>query len=134
VIVVDTNVIGYLYLASERSAQAERAFRKDAEWVSPYLWRSELCNVLVQYVRKGILSVEDAQKTMQEAADMMSGREYDVVSARVLKLAAGSGCTAYDCEFVSLAQDLAVPLVTVDRQILREFPKIAMSLESYQPD
>jgi predicted nucleic acid-binding protein len=33
-IVVDTNVIGYLYLTSDRSAQAEQAFRKDPHWVA----------------------------------------------------------------------------------------------------
>jgi predicted nucleic acid-binding protein len=31
-IVVDTNIIGYLYLASERSPQAEQVLRRDAEW------------------------------------------------------------------------------------------------------
>ena len=28
-IVVDTNLIGYLYLTSDRSSRAEQAFRKD---------------------------------------------------------------------------------------------------------
>ncbi len=34
-IVVDTNVIGYLYLGSAYSEQAERALLKDAEWAAP---------------------------------------------------------------------------------------------------
>jgi len=42
-----------------------------------------------------------------------------------------SDCSAYDCEYVALAQDLDVPLVTTDRQVLREFPKIAVSLEKF---
>ena len=41
-IVVDTNVIGYLYLSSERSGQAERVLLREAEWAAPILWRSEL--------------------------------------------------------------------------------------------
>ena len=40
-----------------------------------------------------------------------------------------SGCTAYDCEFVALADVHQVPLVTVDRRILKTFPKLAISLK-----
>ncbi len=55
-IVVDTNVIGYLYLTSDRSMQAERAFVKDLQRVAPILWQSELRNVLALYIRKQVLS------------------------------------------------------------------------------
>ena len=30
------------------------------------------------------------------------------------------GCSAYNCRFVSLAQDLGIPLVTADRQVLAD--------------
>ncbi len=130
-IVVDTNIIGYLYLSSERSAQAEKALLKDPEWVAPVLWKSELRNVLAQYLRRKILSFEDAVRIMDEASRLMAGREYEVASIEVLQLVKESTCSAYDCEFVALARDLKVPLVTVDRQILREFPEIAISLEEY---
>jgi hypothetical protein len=41
-IVVDTNIIGYLYLTSDRSAQSEQALIKDPHWVAPLLWRYNL--------------------------------------------------------------------------------------------
>jgi len=50
-IVVDTNIIGYLYLTSDRSAQAEQALLKDPAWAAPLPWRSELRNVLARYIR-----------------------------------------------------------------------------------
>ncbi|MBN1425492.1 type II toxin-antitoxin system VapC family toxin [Candidatus Fermentibacteria bacterium] len=130
-IVVDTNIIGYAYLSSERTEQAERAFLKDSEWVAPLLWRSEFRNVLAQYIRRGVLSVEEAEQVMDEAQALMVGQEYEAVSSDVLRLAARSGCTAYDCEFVALAHGLGVALVTVDREVLREFPEIAVGLEEY---
>ena len=68
---------------------------------------------------------------MDKSLHLMSGRERDVNSAHVLRLAAQSTCTAYDCEFVALAQDLNVRLVTVDKQILAEFPDVAISLDAY---
>ena len=56
---------------------------------------------------------------------------YNVSSEKVLELACDSGCTAYDCEYVALAQELGVPLVTTDKQVLRAFPKTAVSLEKF---
>ena len=130
-IVVDSNLIGYLYLSGERSAQAEQVLRQDARWAAPLLWRSEFRNVLALYLRKNILSLEAAREIMEEATRLMQGQEYDVVSSQVLQLAAQSKCSAYDCEFVALAQDLGVALVTVDKQVLAQFPEIALLPETY---
>lgn len=48
-------------------------------------------------------------------------------SSQVLELAARSGCSVYDCEFVALAEDLSAALVTSDRRILKAFPSVAVS-------
>ncbi len=130
-IVVDTNVIGYLYLTSEKSHLAEQALLNDREWAAPLLWRSEFRNVLVLYLRKRLLGLTQAQQIMVRASDLMSGREYEVPSDDVLRLASGSKCSAYDCEFVALANDLHVSLVTVDKKVLAEFPERAVSLRAF---
>ena len=130
-IVVDTNVIGYLYLTGERSGQAEQALRKDPRWAAPLLWRSELRNVLALYLRRGHLSPDTAQQIVYEATSLMLGREYNVTSPHVLDLVAASNCSAYDCEFAALALDLGVPLVTVDQQVLHQFPTTAESLDDF---
>jgi predicted nucleic acid-binding protein len=130
-IVVDTNIIIYLYLSSERSDQTQRLLRKDPHWVAPLLWRSEFRNVLAQYLRKGFLDLQAALQIMDGALALMRGREYEVVSSAVLSLASESHCSAYDCEFVALAQDLGVELVTVDRGVLAQFADVAVSLETY---
>ena len=130
-IVVDTNVIGYLFLSSEQSLLAERALKKDSEWAAPILWRSELRNVLTLYMRKKILTLEHAHRIMNGALELLKGREYEVSSYEVLRLASESKCSAYDCEFIAAANDLKTPLVTVDRQLLREFPTVAVPLNSF---
>ena len=130
-IVVDTNIIGYLYLASERSTRAEQALIKDAQWAAPLLWRGEFRNVLALYIRKQILTLAEAQRVMEEAMGLMQDREYEVNSPQVLRLVASSTCSAYNCEFVALAQDLDVRLVTVDAQILEQFPDTAVSLDAF---
>jgi predicted nucleic acid-binding protein len=130
-IVVDTDVIGYLFLSSEQSLLAERALQKDSEWAAPILWRSEFRNVLALYMRKDIIKLEHALQIMNNALKLLRGREYDVPSYEVLRLASKSNCSAYDCEFIATANDLNVPLVTVDKQVLRDFPSVAISLNSY---
>jgi predicted nucleic acid-binding protein len=130
-IVVDTNLIGYLYLTGDRSAEAELALLKDPGWAAPLLWRSEMRNVLAYYIRKKHLGLAEAQQIMEEASRLMLDREYEVVSQHVLSLAAASACSAYDCEFVALARDLDVPLITVDKKIVDQFPDVAIPLEKF---
>jgi len=131
VIVVDTNIIAYPYLQGEHTAQAEKILQKDPEWMTPLLWRSEFRNVLAFYLRQGHLLLEDAQAIMREAELLLQGREYGVSSARVLDLAATSRCSAYDCEFVALAQDFGIRLVTADEQVLAAFPETAVSMGAF---
>jgi predicted nucleic acid-binding protein len=77
------------------------------------------------------MTLEAALLALHSAEEIIGGREYRVSSEKVLELAAQSRCTAYDCEYVALAQDLGVPLVTADKQVLKAFPKIAVSLEKF---
>ena len=130
-IVIDTNIIGYLYLNSDRSEQVEKALIKDLQWVAPVLWRSEFQNVLARYIRKELLTLVQATRMMEEAIALMDGGEYEIVSSQVLGLVSESTCSAYDCEFVALARDLNVPLLTVDKQILKQFPEETITLEEY---
>ena len=130
-IVVDTNIIGYLFLTSSKSSLTEQALRKDSLWAAPLLWRSEMRNVLALYIRKSHLSLADTQQIMKEASDLMQSQEYEVTSNQVLELVNISTCSAYDCEFVALARDLNVSLLSVDRQILKNFPDTAISLETF---
>ena len=133
-IVVDTNVIAYLLITSERSTDAERVLHKDPMWAAPVLWRSELRNVLALYIRQRGLSVAQAVQIVNMADTLLQGREYVQSSRSVLELVAGSACSAYDCEFVALAQALGVPLVTDDRRILNAFPQTAVSLADFLDD
>ena len=49
----------------------------------------------------------------------------------MLRLAQSSKRSAYDCEFVALAQELKVGLVTSDNKVLAAFPSIAVSMEAF---
>lgn len=128
-IVVDTNVLAYLWLPGERTPYAERLLREDPDWNAPLLWRSEFRNVLASCLRRGNFELETALQIADEAESQMRGREFSVPSAQVLTRVEGSDCSAYDCEFVVLAEELGVPLVTSDERILKSFPGIAKRLD-----
>ena len=130
-IVVDANIIAHLTIKGEFSPLAEAAFAADSSWASPLLWLSEYRNTLAKYVQHRNMSMESALLSLRSAEEAIGGQAYSVSSEKVLELARDSGCTAYDCEFVALAQELNVPLVTTDKQILRAFPKTAVSLEKF---
>jgi predicted nucleic acid-binding protein len=130
-IVVDTNVLAYLYLSDEHSERSERLLALDSDWVAPVLWRSEFRSILALYLRKGLLGFSDALEILREAEDLLANGEYQVSSAQVMSLVNASDCSAYDCEFVALAQYLGLPLITADQQILRSFPGIATSIDAY---
>lgn len=129
-IVVDSNVVAYLYLPSEFTADAERLLKKDAQWAAPLLWRSEMRNILALYIRKSLLDFDQAFRIQREAEALLGEHEYEVDSFEVLTLARDSGCSAYDCEFVALAKRLGVRLVTADAALRKAFPKIACALSS----
>jgi predicted nucleic acid-binding protein len=128
VIVVDTSVLAYRWLPDPRNADCDALVRLDTQWAAPLLWRSEFRNVLAGYIRAGKLTVADAERTMRHAAACLLGGEHSVSDDLVLGLVSRSKCSAYDCEFVALAEALDTLLVTEDKALLAAFPKRCRSL------
>jgi predicted nucleic acid-binding protein len=124
-ITVDTNVLAYLWLPSDKTPISEKIYYKDADWIAPWLWRSEFRNVVSLYIRRGV-SFSDGLEAINRAENLMKGNELHVNSEEVMRLVKESGCTAYHCEFVHIAQTRSVPLITFDSQILRKFPDVAV--------
>lgn len=133
-IVVDTNLLAYFFIHGEYSDMAEKAFKKDPQWLAPLLWRSEFRSVLVRCFRDGNIKFEDAAQIMGEAEVLMSEGEYMVGSDDVLRIAAATDCSASDAEFIVLAQELGITLVTMDSMILKAFPEIATRLDRFVED
>ena len=129
-IVVDTNVIAYLYLPGVNTVAAEALLERDSDWAAPILWRSEFRNILAGYIRHGLISCEMAKSLQREAESLMAGAEFEVDSDRVLELARDSDCSAYDCEFIALSMHQNAILVTQDAKLLRAFPEHTRALET----
>jgi len=131
VIVADNSLLVYFWLPGDFAGLAEAVKDRDKVWASPVLWRSEFRNVLAGYLRRKVLTEAEANAAYLNVQKDLGANEYSVPTERILTLVLGSDCTAYDCEYVALAQDLGVPLVTMDKQVLKAFPKTAVSLEKF---
>ena len=130
-IVVDTDVVAAFWIRGPRTAAALRARRRDADWAAPPLWRSEFRSVLRQYLARDLIGYAEAIWLADKAERSMRGREGDVETAAVLKLVDRTGHSAYDCEYVALAEAEGARLVTGDRAVARLFPDVAVYLEDF---
>jgi len=77
------------------------------------------------------MSLSQAKRTMEKAESLWRGREFAVPSDDVLELTSGHAITAYDGEFVVLAKQLGVPLITFDKPLRKAFPRIALDPEEF---
>ncbi|MES9992379.1 MAG: type II toxin-antitoxin system VapC family toxin [Candidatus Thiodiazotropha sp.] len=130
-IVVDTNTIAYLYLPTRYTTDVEALLERDSHWIAPLLWRSEFRNILALYIRKNLIDLDTAQQMQAQAEKQLAGNKYSFNSTTVLTLAEESGCSAYDCEFISIAKSLNSKFITADKKLISLFPDIAMTAKSY---
>ncbi len=121
-IVADVNLVAYLYLPGKYSELAESWLLRDTEWAVPRLWRSEFRNVLATYMCQNLLTLDEAAAIHQRAEALLEDNEYDIPTMAVLRLAKQSRCSAYDCEYVALAEHLDVQLVSADSKLCKAFP------------
>lgn len=129
-IIVDTNVIAYLFLEGPHSNDSRNLLKYDSSWAAPVLWKSEFRNVLATYIRNNLTTLRIAQYLMNVAEDFLHGNEFEVNSNEVLALAESSGCSAYDCEFVALAKLLGQKLYTSDKKLLKAFPDFTVNIRN----
>jgi predicted nucleic acid-binding protein len=126
--VVDTNVVAYFVLGTDRFADEARRFiaALDEAW-APALWEAELANALWMATRHNVLTIDEAANRLTLA----DGLGIHVVPNRTLWQAAlvrahQSRVAVYDTLFVELAVRERLPLVTFDAALLKTFPDVAV--------
>ena len=105
-IVVDTNVIAYLLIQGDKTAQAQELRRLDSGWIAPSLWRHEFLNVLATYARRGGASVEEVQEVWQQAQGLLLRQEHEANMKSALQLAIHHNVNAYDAQYIVLNSKL----------------------------
>ena len=130
-IIVDTNIIAYLLIQGERTEGAQKTYRKDPDWMAPRLWQHEFLNVLATFVREGGATAEQVEDVWHGALQLLAPGEQSPDMMHALQLATRHAVSAYDAQYVALAMEHSVPLVTEDRRLLKTFPLTALSIGAF---
>jgi predicted nucleic acid-binding protein len=122
VIVVDTSLVAYAVLPGVHTADALTLAERDPDWVAPALWRRELQSILAMLMRTRRLPLAHALGAFQAAEELVADATIEPSPEQCLRLAAHGRVSAWDAEFVFVADALGLPLVTADRRLARAFP------------
>jgi predicted nucleic acid-binding protein len=86
--------------------------------ISPALCYSEIANAYVQHVRRQLVDLDDARRSLRAAVrlplDVRSNRSLCAAAAAV---AVHTGLSAYDAHYLALAEAEDAVLVTADRRL-----------------
>ena len=110
----DTNILSYLLIEGGRTEVCRKVQAMDPEWCAPFLWRSEFRNVLTTHIHHAGMKLAGANARMAQAEALLAGREYSISSDVVLNLTSANRVSAYDAEFVCLADKLGTVPITTD--------------------
>jgi len=126
-VAVDTNVVAYLLIEGDRTADAQALYARDPDWRSEGFLLIEFCNLLATCVRAGKLDSDTAGGLLATAEQTLSGI-VNLPHARALALAAEFGVSAYDARFLAVARQLGARLVTEDAKLRRSAPALTQTI------
>lgn len=130
-IVADANLLVYRYVRGPFSTLADAANAKDPDWRVPPFWRCEFTSALLKMIRGAALAEGDARSAIADAERHMTGRDVPVPQERALLTAARFGTSAYDAQYVTLAEMLGVRCVTADRPLIAKAPSACILLHDF---
>jgi predicted nucleic acid-binding protein len=126
VIVADVNLVAHLFIEGEMTGIVQRMRETDPEWIVPPLWRIEFQSVLWKWIRHGGMSVDDAGPVWERALAALAPLERQPPWNAVLREAVRRDITVYDSQYVTLALHLGTRCITLDRDVLRKCPDVAL--------
>ncbi len=126
-VIVDTNIVAYLLIQGNRTAEAQALFARDPEWRSEAFLLIEFSNLLATYVRAGSLRRNEAHALLGEVEKRVRGL-VNLPHVRALQVAEQFGVSAYDARFLGAAQILGGKLVTEDLQLRAAAPALTQFL------
>jgi predicted nucleic acid-binding protein len=131
VIVVDVNIVAYFLVEGEKTAAARDLLHRDPDWRLPALWRHEYLNVLATFAREGGATIAEAQTLWRRGVELFGTREQSVDMESALALAVENRISAYDAQYIALARHLQTVCVTEDRRLLKMFPALTRTTQTY---
>ena len=128
-IVVDVNVVAYLIVAGPQTDLARRCRAAEPDWLAPPLLRCELRNVLLGAVRQGKIPLPVAATTFAEACALVQFCP-EPAAEGVFQSAWAARLTSYDAEYVAVARELGLKLLTNDQQVVALCKDVAVDFRT----
>lgn len=116
-IVLDASVVVEWLLGLPRAQQVERRLSlTSASLHAPHLLDVEVAQVLRRLTMRGSVGVTRARQALEDLADLDLARHpHDVLLAGIWRLR--DNLSAYDAAYVTLAEALEAPLLTLDARL-----------------
>ncbi len=130
-IVVDVNVVAYFFIKGEKTASARDLLRRDPDWRLPALWCHEYLNILATFAREGGATIADARMLWRRGVELLGTREQAVDMESALVLATENRISAYDAQYIALARQLQTVCVTEDQRLLKMFPALTRTMQTF---
>ncbi len=128
-IVADTNLIIPLLIEHAQREKALQLFQTDADWHLPDWWQIELTNVLRNYHRAKLFTLEELTKIQRRASQLLPPANTHLVDLNTtLRIACEQNITAYDARFIALARNFSQKLITEDTRLRKACPDDTLSL------
>ena len=126
--IVDTNVVAYLLIHGDHTADAQKLHGRDPDWRSEAFLLVEFTNVLASSIAMKRMTLALAQDSLAKTMALFDGKLARVAHPLVLSIAAHYRVSAYDAHFLALADQLGSHLVTEDARLRAAAPSLTQSL------
>ncbi|KAB2639892.1 MAG: type II toxin-antitoxin system VapC family toxin [Verrucomicrobia bacterium] len=127
-IVVDSSVISFLFLEGELTESVKELHRIDSEWITPPILNHEMLNILA-VVGTADQAVAPMEEIWRDLRALLGSRQQVPDPLRSLHLAIELKISGYEAQYVALAQQLNMPLVTEEQRLLEQLPALCLSIE-----
>jgi len=129
-IVVDASVVAFLFIDGEESGIVRKLYQRDPEWVTPPILNHEMLTILA-----AVGSMEGDSTAVEaiwrEVRGVLGTRQQIPDPVRSLRLAVELGISGYDAQYLALAAQLHLPLLSCERRLLDALPGRVVNPESY---
>ena len=130
-IVPGFDMIAFFYLEGDLTEKAEALFTIDSEWCVPFLWRTLFRSMLAHAISIHAIDLKHGKKLFISAESFLSGKEYGINDILSLQIQKEKNCSASDAEFIALAEEIDIPLITENVKVKKMFPDRVMSVAEY---
>ena len=130
-IIADTCLITHLFNETAHTQTAQKVLKKDPCWILPAIWQEEYANVLSKLARKERKPIELVLGHFQYTVEQLKGSQLAVSNEKALRISIEYKISVYDAHFVSLAMDYNALLVTEDKEIVKNCPRHAVTMQNF---